>query len=150
MKLQRREKMLAGLTLGLIGLAGLWFLFFFGESRSDEQLIADQTKLTDEIKEKEKLVQAAGRDAKRLAEWQRRALPAEPSLARSLYRNWLSSLAAPIFAATRSFPTRPASAATNSRGSRLRSAPGQDWATWSSSCTSSIRPVYSTKSARQT
>ncbi len=94
MKLQRREKMLAGLTLGLIGLAGLWFLFFFGESRSDEQLIADQTKLTDEIKEKEKLVQAAGRDAKRLAEWQRRALPAEPSLARSLYRNWLSSLAA--------------------------------------------------------
>ena len=40
MKLQRREKILAGLALGLVGLAGLWFLFFAGDSRSDDQLIS--------------------------------------------------------------------------------------------------------------
>ena len=96
MKLQRREKILAALALGLVGLAGLWFLLFAGDSRSGDQLIADQTKLTSEIEDKQKQRQAAGRDAKRLAQWQRRALPPEPSLARSLYRNWLSNLAASV------------------------------------------------------
>ena len=40
MKLQRREKILAGVALGLVGLAGLWFLLFAGDSRSDDQLVS--------------------------------------------------------------------------------------------------------------
>ena len=94
MKLQRREKILAGVALGLVGLAGLWFLLFAGDSRSDDQLLADQDKLSSEIEEKAEAAQQAARDAKRLAEWQRRALPPDPVLARSLYQNWLRSLAA--------------------------------------------------------
>jgi len=94
MKLQQREKILAGLAMGLVGLAGLWFLFFAGDNRSFDQLIADQTKLAVEIENKQKLLQAANQDAKRLAQWQRRALPPDPVLARSLYQNWIRSLAA--------------------------------------------------------
>ncbi|MEI8374891.1 MAG: hypothetical protein WCJ35_18870 [Planctomycetota bacterium] len=93
MKLQRREKILAGSALGLVGLAVLWFLFFSGDSRSFDQLIAEQTKLASEIENKQKLLQAAILDAKRLAQWQRRALPPDPVLARSLYQNWLRNLA---------------------------------------------------------
>ena len=101
MKLQRREKILAGSALGLVGLAGLWFLFFSGDSRSSDQLIAERNKLAGEIESKQKARQAANRDAKRLAQWQRRALPPDPSLAASLYQNWLRSLAArSTFAAT--------------------------------------------------
>lgn len=96
MKLQRREKILAGVTLGLVGLGGLWFLLFAGDSRSADQLVQERTKLTSEIELKQRQLQAAARDAKRLAQWQRRALPADLPLARSLYRNWLSSLAASV------------------------------------------------------
>jgi hypothetical protein len=96
MKLQRREKILAGLALGLVGLAGLWFLLFAGDSRSFDQLLAEQTRLASEIQSKQILLQAASRDAKRLAEWQRRGLPPKASLARSLYQNWLRSLAARV------------------------------------------------------
>ena len=93
MKLQRREKILAGAVIGIVGVAGLGFLVFGGDSRSYEQLIAQQTKLQLEVKNKEKQIQTAGQDAKRLTEWQRRALPPDPSLARSLYGDWLSKLA---------------------------------------------------------
>jgi hypothetical protein len=92
MKLQRREKILAGVCMGMAGLAGLWFLLFAGDSRSVDQLLTEKTKYTNEIKEKEKIRDQAARDAKRLAEWQRRSLPPEASLASSLYQNWLSRL----------------------------------------------------------
>lgn len=94
MKLKRREKILAGVSLGLVALAGLWFLLFAGDSTSIDQLNADKVKLTAEKKEKEKLLAQASLDAKRLADWQRRALPPETSLAASLYENWLSGLTA--------------------------------------------------------
>lgn len=93
-KLQRREKILVGLTLGLVCLAGLWFLLFSGDSRSDDQLLAEQTKLESEIENKQKQIDSAVRDRKRLTDWQRRALPADPVLARSLYQNWLRGLTA--------------------------------------------------------
>jgi len=96
MKLQRREKILAGSALGLVGLMGLWFLLFAGDSQSADQLIDRRTKLTGEIEDKQKLLQVAARDAKRLAEWQRRSLPPDPVLARSLYQNWLRGLAASV------------------------------------------------------
>ena len=94
MKLQSREKILADSALGLVGLAALWFLFFAGDSRSFDQLIAERTKLASEIENKQKLLRAASQDAKRLDQWQRRALPPDPVLARSLYQNWLRNLAA--------------------------------------------------------
>jgi hypothetical protein len=92
MKLQRREKILVGVCLGLVGLAGLWFVFFAGDPRSTDQLIAKQNELTSEIEKKEREIQAANRDAKRLAEWQRRSLPKDTKVASSLYQNWLRSL----------------------------------------------------------
>ncbi len=94
MKLQRREKILLGLTLGLVVLAGLGFLLFAGDSRSDDQLIADRTKLEGEIETKQKLLHLADKDAKRLAQWQQHSLPSDPVLARSLYQNWLRRLTA--------------------------------------------------------
>ena len=96
MKLQRRETILAGLALGLVGLTGLWFLLFAGDSRSADQLIKDQDKLAGEIRKQEKQLQESRRDAKRLAQWQRRALPRDPLLARSLYQHWLRDLAARV------------------------------------------------------
>ena len=93
MKLQRREKILASLALGLVGLAGLWFLLFVGDNRSFGDLKDDESKLKTEIREKKKQLKAAGQDAKRLAQWQQRSLPPDPLLAPSLYQNWLLSLA---------------------------------------------------------
>ena len=58
------------------------------------RLIKDRDKLSSEIDKNEKLLDAAARDRKRLAQWQRRALPPDKDLARSLYQNWLRSLAA--------------------------------------------------------
>ena len=150
-KLQRREKILAGSALGLLVLVGLWFLFFAGDSRSAEQLIAEESKLTNEIESKQKQVQAAGRDAKRFAEWQRRALPPDPVLARSLYQNWIGGLAAKVnFHAYTLQATEVAHATTKARGFRLPSAAGRNWATWWSSCTNSTRRASSTRSASWT
>ena len=94
-----------------------------GDSRSDDQLVAEQNKLTTEISTKQHQLKEAAAQAKRLADWQRRALPPDPVLARSLYQNWLRELAARAhFRGRRSLPTR-ASTTSNPRGSRLRSAP---------------------------
>jgi hypothetical protein len=93
MKLQRREKILLGVTGGLLGflaLIALWFFAFGGDSRSTEQLTAEQEKLTGEIEKKERQLKDAGVDAKRLADWRKRALPTER--ASELYNNWLLSL----------------------------------------------------------
>lgn len=93
MKLQRREKILAGLALGLVALAGLWFLFFAGDPRSDDQLIRLQDELTSKIATERSALDKARRDAKHLADWQRRSLPPDPVSASSLYQNWLRDLA---------------------------------------------------------
>ena len=93
MKLQRREKILAGLSLGLVGLLGLYFLFFAGDGRSDEQLNDDLKKLAADVAEKRNYLQAASRDRKRLDDWQTCALPSDPVLARSMYQNWLVGMA---------------------------------------------------------
>ncbi len=93
MKIQRREKILGIAALGLLGLVALYFLLIAGDSRSDEQLATDRTKLTTEIDGKQKMLQAAARDAKRMADWQKRSLPADPVIARSLYQDWVRTLA---------------------------------------------------------
>lgn len=93
MTLQRREKILASIALGLVALAGGWFLFFSGDGRSAAQLAAKCQQLKTEVATKQKELEAAARDAARLAEWKRRALPSDRQLARSLYQNWLRGLA---------------------------------------------------------
>jgi hypothetical protein len=93
MKLQRREKILVWVTGGLVGVAALGLLFVLGDSRSTAQLQADHDKLISEIDGKQKVLQAAARDAKRLADWQLRSLPSDPMTARSLYQDWLRGLA---------------------------------------------------------
>jgi len=93
MKLKRREKVLTGLAGGLVALTGVWFLLFGGDPRPDEQLIAERGTLEGDIADKKKQIEAADRDAKRLAEWQRRSLPSETTDARRLYGDWLRDLA---------------------------------------------------------
>ena len=61
MKLQRREKILAGVTLGLVGLGGLWFLVFAGDSQSDDQLIKKRDDLMAKIEEDQSLLDKAAR-----------------------------------------------------------------------------------------
>ena len=93
MKLQRREKILAGAALGILALALSCFFLFTGDGKTDQQLLEDEAKLTGEIAKKQKLLEDAGREQARLVQWRRCSLPPEPVLARSLYQNWLQGLA---------------------------------------------------------
>jgi hypothetical protein len=92
MKLQRREKILVSVALGLVGLAGLYFLFLAGDPRSEDQLNRERDDLNAKIAESKKTLEAASKDAIRLADWQQRALP-DPEKAHSLYQNWLREMA---------------------------------------------------------
>jgi hypothetical protein len=92
-KLQRREKFLVGASVVLVAALALYLLFIMGDSRSTDQLLADQAKFEGEIARKEKEISAAHEDQKRLSEWQRRSLPANPTVARELYQGWLRTVA---------------------------------------------------------
>jgi hypothetical protein len=87
---QRREKILASAAGGLVAVLAAWFLLFGGDSRVSAKL---RDRLRDEVASKQQRLAAAQRDAKRLAEWQRSALPSDRVLARSRYQNWLRGLA---------------------------------------------------------
>ena len=93
MNWQRREKILAAVAGGLALLLAVWLLFFSGDPRSYADLEAARERLAAEVGAKENRMQAAGKAALRLADWQRRALPADTSHARSLYQSWLRQLA---------------------------------------------------------
>jgi len=92
-KWQRREKILASIVGGLLVLAAGWFLLLSGDSRSAAQLRTELGRLEADVTGKQNLLEADARDAKRLAAWQRRALPSDRVVARSLYQNWLRGLA---------------------------------------------------------
>ncbi len=89
----RREKILALSAGGLVFVMLAWFLLFFGDSRSSTQLRAKAVQLREDLAKKQKSLAAALLEAKQLADWQKRALPSNYTLAQSLYRNWLSELA---------------------------------------------------------
>jgi hypothetical protein len=89
---QRREKILAGAAGALVALVALWFLLFSAE-RSTAQLEGDRNRLAADVQRKQTELNVASRDRKQLGEWQRRALPSDRTLARSLYQNWLRGLA---------------------------------------------------------
>jgi hypothetical protein len=93
MKLQRREKILAAAAGGLALVAAAWFLLFSGGNLSYGQLRDRRDQLAAEVTKKEGDVRAAARAAKRLAEWQRRALPSDVTDARAHYQTWLRELA---------------------------------------------------------
>jgi hypothetical protein len=93
MTLQRREKILLGVALGLVGMAVLCFLLLTADGISDQQLLDDEVKYTGQLAAKQKLLRDAEHEHARIAEWQRRSLPPEPVLARSLYQNWLQDVA---------------------------------------------------------
>lgn len=93
MKLERRERILAVVALGLVGLGGVWFLFLSGDGRTREQLAARKADLTDEIKTKQVRLAAANAEKDRLAKMRQRALPSDTVQARTLYQDWLRRLA---------------------------------------------------------
>jgi len=93
MKMQRRERILAYAAGGLLVAAVGWFLLLGGDGRTKAQLEVECTRLTGDVEAKQNLLEAAARDAKRLAEWRRRSLPSDRTIARSDYQNWLRGLA---------------------------------------------------------
>ena len=93
MKLQRREKILAAAAGGLMLLLAVWLLFFSGGNLSYGRLRARHDQLALDVAKKEKRVEAAAVAAKRLAQWQRLALPSDPTDARVRYQAWLRELA---------------------------------------------------------
>jgi hypothetical protein len=95
MKFQRREMILASIVGGLLLLAAVWLLFMVGDSRPIARLIEDHKKIAAEVEAKQKLLEVAKHDAKRITDWRRRSLPAnaDPSVAPLLYQKWLLTLA---------------------------------------------------------
>jgi hypothetical protein len=94
MTLQRREKILASAAGGLILIGVLWFLFFAGGGHSLSSLREEYTNKEAEIEKQKNLLKATTRDADRLDDWRRRALPSKIEIAQSLYQNWLQEIAA--------------------------------------------------------
>ena len=93
MKLQRREKILVAVAVGLVALSAAWVLFFAGGSRSYAELSARRDQLVMQVNKKEMNVKMAAIAARRLAEWQHCALPSDATDARALYQTWLRELA---------------------------------------------------------
>ena len=92
MKLKKREKILVAVTVGLVVVVALSAFIMTGDSRSDESLLSQRDRLQGELQKKESAMRAAAADAQRVAAWQRRSLPADPAVARSLYQDWLRVL----------------------------------------------------------
>ena len=90
--MQPREKILAGVVAGLLVLLAVYVLA--GRlSRQFSERHGRITALKDEIREKESVQRNGRLAAARMAEWERRSLPSDVELARTLYQNWLLSLA---------------------------------------------------------
>jgi hypothetical protein len=97
MTLKRREKILLIVACGLAVVGIAWFLLVSGDSRSVETLVKDRDAKAAEVQKWEKDLDQARRDAKRLADWQKRALPPDPVVGQSRYQTWLRGVAADKF-----------------------------------------------------
>lgn len=91
MALGKREKLLAALT-ALLVLGGMANFVFSVLGTSTSSRYADRDRLEGEIEKKKLTVARGDKAAARLTEWQKRSLPADRELGRSLYQNWLSEL----------------------------------------------------------
>ncbi len=92
MKLKKREKVMLVVVAGVIAAAGLTLFFMTGDSRSDEALLKEQENLKVELDKKQREKRQAEDDDRRLADWKKRSLPSNASIARSLYQDWLRVL----------------------------------------------------------
>ncbi|MBN2476169.1 MAG: hypothetical protein JXB62_16270 [Pirellulales bacterium] len=96
MALQKREKILVGATGGLLLASVVYFLLpggSGGSSGSLGQLRQQRDALASEVDEKKMDAKYAAKASDHLAEFERRALPTDRELARSLYLKWLRELA---------------------------------------------------------
>ncbi len=93
MALQKREKVLAITTVGLLAVFLVWMLFSSDSGTTLAGLRESRDNLTAEVERKEKLVGPGKKAIALLAELQRRSLPSNHDVARSLYKNWLDELA---------------------------------------------------------
>jgi hypothetical protein len=93
MTLKKREKVLAIVAGAAVLLLAGWFLLYAGDGRSFARLRQDREKLLSDVQKKETRVEAANRAVARLAAWQKRSLPADASIARSLYQQWIRGVA---------------------------------------------------------
>ena len=89
MKLNRREKILAGAAGGLVLALAAWALAFSGDTRSRVVLRAARDRLAADVQSKRERVDAVKQSQQRLAQWERRALPSDLHAARSQYQTWL-------------------------------------------------------------
>jgi len=91
MALRKREKILVGLTTLLVLAFVVRFLFslFSGATGGLEET---RDKLAHDVHHKKQAVSDGRKAEARLTAWQKRSLPADHEIARSLYQNWLSEL----------------------------------------------------------
>jgi hypothetical protein len=93
MALQKREKILGGLTAGLVALwAGVSLLSGVGNPFGG--LNANRANLAGDVEKKRTLVEKGQQAEARLKDWRSRSLPSDPHTAQTLYQNWLLELAA--------------------------------------------------------
>ncbi len=92
MALRKRERILVVVTAVLALAFGVRFLFSMLGGATGE-LAEARDKLAKVVRDKEQDVREGNKAAARLAEWDKRSLPADHEIARSLYQNWLSELA---------------------------------------------------------
>ena len=88
MKLQRREKILIGVTGGLLVVILGFFFFLFGDVPSVEKLVKDRDTAKTKVAKKESDLRTAKEDKVRLDAWSRRSVPDQDT-----YTNWLRNLA---------------------------------------------------------
>lgn len=91
MALKGRERWLAISAGSLAAVAAVQFGFNQLQTALDARK-SQVASLSKEISDKEALVLRGKRAGKKLQEWQKRSLPSDLELARSLYRNWLAGI----------------------------------------------------------
>ena len=91
MNLNKRERILAAVTGTLMLLFVGKFLFSAVSGRLDS-LQARRDALVAEVQKKKARVARGRRATARISDWQRRSLPVDREMARSLYQNWLLGL----------------------------------------------------------
>jgi len=97
-KLRRREKILAAVAGALMVLLMFRVALVLGRAsvgasgRSLAELRAVRDKKQEELARHRRAVEQAEQAALKLAEWQRRSLPSDPTAARAQYQDWLREL----------------------------------------------------------
>jgi hypothetical protein len=117
MTLQKREKILGSSAIGLLVLLLLYL--FWPEKQSTIQELRDQCEIKQaELDRNKNRALQAEKSKIRLADWQRRSLPADQEIAQSLYENWLRNLVSKSSFSNISITGQPAQYARDLTASR--------------------------------